>query len=65
MTPFEKWYKRADTWIPNLDRLQQGCVKSVLKKTFEAGRKQGRKEATTLAEKAIALREMLNKPKGK
>lgn len=65
MTPFENWWRRADTWIPNLDRLQQGCVKHILKKTFEAGRKQGRKEVILLAEKAIILREMLNKPKGK
>lgn len=66
MTPFEKWYKRADTYIQDLSYWQYDRLKTKIKKAYEAGRKQGREEATVLAEKAIVLRGLLNKPsKGK
>ena len=56
---FKDWYKRADTNIAGISPWQTVELKRMLKNAYEAGRKQGRHEATIVAEKAIELRELL------
>ena len=59
LTPYQKWLKAADTYVPYLAAHQDATVNKHLKKAFTAGVKQGRIEATELAIRSIKLRQML------